>query len=41
MKADTLFRNAAEHLIRIGGRLTFPVLCNHTFLFSSMLGQWE
>jgi hypothetical protein len=41
MKADTLFRNAVGHFVRIGGRVTFPVLCNHTFVFSSKLGQWE
>jgi len=41
MKAYTLFRKAVDHFFRIGGRLTFPVLYNHTFLFSSKLGQWE
>jgi hypothetical protein len=41
MRACILFRKAVDHFVRIGGRLTFPVLCNHAFLFSSKLGQWE
>ena len=41
MKADTLFRNAGDHFVRIGGCLTFPVSCNHTFVFSSKLGHRE
>jgi len=39
MKADTLFRNAVDHFVRIGGRLTFPVLCNHTLLLVPSWGS--